>query len=68
MIHTKLVAAGGIEVSVGTLAAIMAEDGWAAKRTRAFERTTIPLDPNKVFADLSGQDFTSEAPQGPAGR
>ncbi|MHA7224318.1 IS3 family transposase [Arthrobacter sp. RHLT1-20] len=61
MVHTKL-AAAGIEVSVGTIAAIMAENGWAAKRMRAFKRTTIPSDPDKVFADLIGRDFTSEAP------
>lgn len=30
MVHTKL-AAAGIEVSVGTVAVIMAENGWAAK-------------------------------------
>ena len=61
MVHTKL-AADGIQVSVGTVAAIMAENGWAAKRMRAFKRTTIPSDPDKVFADLIGRDFTSEAP------
>lgn len=44
MVHTKL-AAAGVEVSVGTVAAIMAENGWAAKRMRAFKRTTIPSDP-----------------------
>ncbi|MCO4264410.1 IS3 family transposase, partial [Pseudarthrobacter sp. MDT3-26] len=41
MVHTKL-AAAGIGVSVGTVAVIMAENGWAAKRMRAFKRTTIP--------------------------
>ena len=61
MVHTKL-AAAGIEVSVGTVAVIMAENGWAAKRMRAFKRTTIPSDPDKVFADLIGRDFTSAAP------
>jgi putative transposase len=61
MVHTKL-AAAGIQVSVGTVAAIMAENGWAAKRMRAFKRTTIPSDPDKVFADLIGRDFTSAAP------
>jgi putative transposase len=61
MVHTKL-AAAGIEVSVGTVAAIMAENGWVAKRMRAFKRTTIPSDPDKVFADLIGRDFTSAAP------
>ena len=61
MVHTKLGAAG-IEVSVGTVAGIMAENGWAAKRMRAFKRTTIPSDPDKVFADLIGRDFTAEAP------
>lgn len=29
---------------------------------RAFKRTTIPSDPDKVFADLIGRDFTSAAP------
>lgn len=61
MVHTKLVAVG-VEVSVGTVAAIMAENGWAAKRMRAFKRTTIPSDPEKVFADLIGRDFTSAVP------
>jgi transposase InsO family protein len=61
MVHTKL-AAAGIGVSVGTVAVIMAENGWAAKRMRAFKRTTIPSDPDKVFADLIGRDFTSATP------
>ena len=61
MVHTKL-AATGVEISVGTVAAIMAENGWAAKRMRAFKRTTIPSDPDKVFADLIGRDFTSDTP------
>ena len=61
MVHTKL-AATGVEISVGTVAAIMAENGWAAKRMRAFKRTTIPTDPDKVFADLIGRDFTSDIP------
>ncbi|MHA7294351.1 IS3 family transposase [Arthrobacter sp. HLT1-21] len=46
MVHTKLTAAG-VEVSVGTVAAIMAENGWAAKGMRAFKRTTIPSDSDK---------------------
>lgn len=33
---------------MGTVAAIMAENGWAAKRMRAFKRTTIPSNPDKV--------------------
>ena len=61
MVHAKL-AAAGIEVSVGTVAGIMAENGWAAKRMRAFKRTTIPSDPDKVFADLIGRDFTAQTP------
>jgi transposase InsO family protein len=61
MVHTKL-AATGVEVSVGTVAAIMAENGWAAKWMRAFKRTTRPSDPDKVFADLFGRDFTSDTP------
>lgn len=61
MVHTKL-AAAGVAVSVGTVAAIMAENGWAARRMRAFKRTTIPSDPDKVFSDLIGRDFTSAAP------
>ena len=61
MVHAKL-AAAGIEVSVGTVAGIMAENGWAAKRMRAFKRTTIASDPDKVFEDLIGRDFTAEAP------
>ena len=40
----------------------MAENGWAAKRMRAFKRTTIASDPDKVFEDLIGRDFTAEAP------
>ncbi|MEE9095790.1 DDE-type integrase/transposase/recombinase [Pseudarthrobacter phenanthrenivorans] len=28
----------------------------------AFKGTTIPSNPDKVFADLIGRDFTSEAP------
>lgn len=60
MVHAKL-AAAGIEVSVGTVAGIMAENGWAAKRMRAFKRTTIASDPDKVFEDLIGRDFTAEA-------
>ena len=47
---------------MGTVAAIMAENAWAAKRMRAFKRTTIPSDPDKVFADLIGRDFTSDTP------
>ncbi len=61
MVHAKL-AVAGTEVSVGTVASIMAENGWVAKRMRAFKRTTIPSDPDKVFADLIGRDFTSETP------
>ncbi|MCU1418386.1 MAG: transposase [Schumannella sp.] len=61
MVHIKLTAAG-VRVSVGTVAGIMAENGWAAKRMRAFKRTTIPSDPDKVFADLIGRDFTSDTP------
>ncbi|WP_232085323.1 IS3 family transposase, partial [Arthrobacter sp. SO5] len=37
MVHTKL-AATGVEISVGTVAAVMTEKGWAAKRMRAFKR------------------------------
>jgi putative transposase len=55
MVHAKL-AAAGIEVSGGTVAAIMSENGWAVKRMRAFKRTTIPSDPDKVFEDLIGRD------------
>jgi hypothetical protein len=33
MVHTKL-AAAGVKVSVGTVAGIMAENGWAAQRLR----------------------------------
>lgn len=59
MVHTKL-AAAGTEVALGTVAAIMAENRWAAKRMRAFKRTTVPSDPDKVFEDLIGRDFTAE--------
>lgn len=61
MVHAKL-AAAGVQVSVGTVAGIMAENGWAAKRMRAFKRTTIPSDPDKIFQDLIGRDFTAEVP------
>ncbi|MEV8150995.1 IS3 family transposase [Arthrobacter sp. NPDC080073] len=55
MVRTKL-AATGLEISVGTVAAIMAENGWTARRMRGFKRTTNPSDPDKVFADLIGRD------------
>ncbi|AIY03186.1 transposase [Arthrobacter sp. PAMC 25486] len=61
MVHTKL-AADGVEVSVGTVATIMAENGWQARRMRAFKRTTIPCDPDAVFKDLIGRDFTADTP------
>lgn len=61
MVHDKL-AAKGVQVSLGTVAAIMAENGWQARRMRAFKRTTIPSDPDKCFEDLIGRDFTSAAP------
>ncbi|MBW4095226.1 MAG: IS3 family transposase [Acidobacteria bacterium] len=61
MVHTQL-AADEVTVSVGTVATIMAEIGWQARRTRAFKRTTIPGDPDKVFKDLIGRDFTAETP------
>jgi putative transposase len=61
MVHAKL-AAAGIEVSAGTVAAIMSKNGWTAKRMRAFKSMTIPSDPDKVFDDLIGRDFTSAAP------
>lgn len=61
MVHTKLLTAG-ISVSVGTVAGIMAENGWAAKRMRAFKRTTIPSDPDKIFEDLIHREFTSDIP------
>jgi len=58
MVHTRP-AAAGVKVSGGTVAGIMAENGWAAQRLRAFKRTTLPSDPDKVFGDLIGRDFTS---------
>ncbi|POH56786.1 transposase [Arthrobacter glacialis] len=61
MVHAKLSTAG-VEVSVGTVATIMAENGWQARRMRAFKRTTTPCDPDKVFKDLIGRDFTAETP------
>lgn len=61
MVHAKLTTAG-VRVSLGTVASIMAENGWVARRMRAFKRTTIPSDPDKVFADLINRDFTSPAP------
>ncbi|WP_315915829.1 IS3 family transposase [Arthrobacter sp. lap29] len=61
MVHTKLTT-DGVDVSVGTVATIMAENGWAARRMRAFKRTTIRSDSGKLFEDLIGRDFTAEAP------
>ena len=61
MVHAKLNTAG-VDISVGTVASIMAENGWAARRMRAFKRTTIPSDPEKVFKDLIGRDFTAATP------
>lgn len=61
MVHAKL-SANGVEVSVGTVASIMAENGWQARRMRAFKRTTIPADHGRVFQDLIGRDFTAETP------
>lgn len=61
MVHAKLITAG-VRVCLGTVAAIMAENGWAAKRMRAFKRTTVPSDPDKVFEDLIARDFTSASP------
>lgn len=49
MLHAKHAVAGA-DVSVGTVASIMAENGW------------VPSDPDKVFADLIGRDFTSDTP------
>jgi hypothetical protein len=66
MVHTKL-AAAGIEVSVGTVAIIMAENGWAAKRMRAFKRTTIPSDPDKLRGSYRA-GFHLRRPGNPAGR
>ncbi len=61
MVQQKLTAAG-TEVSVGTVAAIMAENGWQAKRMRAFKRTTISDDSAPIFEDLLKRDFTAQAP------
>ena len=61
MVHDKLIAKG-VQVSLGTVAAIMSENGWQARRMRAFKRTTIPSDPDKCFEDLIGRDFTSATP------
>lgn len=61
MVHTKL-ATEGVAVSVGTVATIMAKNGWAARRMRAFKRTTTPCDPDQVFKDLIGRDFTADTP------
>lgn len=46
---------------MGTAAAIVSENGWAEKQTRAFKRTAIPPDPDKVIEDLIWRDFTSAA-------
>ncbi len=61
MVHAKLHTAG-VDISVGTVASIMAENGWAVRRMRAFKRTTIPSDPEKVFKGLIGRDFTADTP------
>lgn len=53
MVHTKL-AAAGVEVCVGTVAAIMAENGWAAKNRRRvrIEKRAV----SSVYAALSSND------------
>lgn len=61
MVHAKL-ATTGVDVSVGAVASIMAENGWQARRMRAFKRTTVPGDPEKVFKDLIERDFTAATP------
>ena len=61
MVHAKLVT-DGVDVSVGTVATIMAENGWVATRMRAFKRSTIPGDPDKAFKDLIGGNFTAATP------
>ncbi len=40
----------------------MAENGWQAKRMRAFKRTTISDDSAPIFEDLLKRDFTAQAP------
>jgi putative transposase len=47
MVHTKLTAAG-VKVSVGTVAGIMAENGWAAKRLRKVFRSRRDQRPNSL--------------------
>ncbi|WP_333482033.1 hypothetical protein [Arthrobacter sp. B2a2-09] len=59
MVQAKL-AENGIEMSVGTVATIMAEIGWVAKRMHGFKGTSIPSDPEKDFKDLIGRDFTAD--------
>jgi len=51
-----------IDVSVGTVAKIMATNGWYAKRMHAFKRTTVQDDDAKFFPDLLGRNFTSDTP------
>ena len=52
----------GVTVSVGTVASIMAENGWKARRMRAFKRTTRQDAGAKFFPDLVRRDFTAEVP------
>lgn len=61
VVQQKLTAAG-TEVSVGTVAAIMAENGWETKQTRAFIRATISDDCAPVFDNILKRDVTGQAP------
>jgi putative transposase len=52
----------GVTASIGTVASIMAKNGWKARRMRAFKRTTRQDAGAKFFPDLVRQDFHAEAP------
>lgn len=61
IVHQKL-QHEGIPVSVGTVAGIMAENNWQARRMRAFKRTTRQDDGAKFFPDLIRRHFTAAVP------
>ena len=66
MVHTKL-ASTGVEVSVGTVAAIMAENGWAAKRMR-LQTHDHPLGPGEGLPGPYRPGLHLRDPGYPSGR
>ena len=61
MVHAKL-REEHVDVSIGTVATIMSNHGWHAKRMRAFKRTTQQDSEAKFFPDLLQRNFTSDTP------